>query len=57
MVIYMNWYDKRSKSYEFLNICQAAVSLCWQTGTTWGNYIFDHRDVIISGNLQHQTRS
>jgi hypothetical protein len=34
-VIYTPRYDKRSKSYEFLNISQAIVSLCWQTGTTW----------------------
>jgi hypothetical protein len=27
-VIYTNRYDKRSKSYEFLNISQAVVSLC-----------------------------
>jgi hypothetical protein len=56
-VIYTSWYDKQSKSYEFLNISQAAVSLCWQTETTWENCIFDHRDIIISGNLQHQTRT
>jgi hypothetical protein len=57
MIIYMNRYDKRPKSYEFLKISQATVSLCWQTETNWDNYIFDHRGVIISGNLQYQTRS
>jgi hypothetical protein len=30
-VIYTPGYDTRSKSYEFLNISQAAVSQCWQT--------------------------
>jgi hypothetical protein len=54
MVIYMPQYNKRSKSYEFLNISQAVVSLCWQTGTTWENSIFDHRDIIISENLQYK---
>jgi hypothetical protein len=50
-VIYMPWYDKQFKSYEFWNISQAAISLCWQSGTTWENCIFDHRDIIISENL------
>jgi hypothetical protein len=56
-VIYTSQYNKQSKSYEFFNISQTAVSLCWQIETTWENYIFDHRDFIISGNLQHHTRS
>jgi hypothetical protein len=51
MVIYTPSYDKRSKSYDFFNISQAAVSLCWQTGTTWENCIFNHRDIIILENL------
>jgi hypothetical protein len=38
-VIYTPRYDKQSKSYEFLNISQAVVSLRWQTGTTWENCI------------------
>jgi hypothetical protein len=50
-VIYTPWYNKWSKSYEFLNMSQAAVSLCWKTGTTWENCIFDHRGIIISENL------
>jgi hypothetical protein len=29
-VIYTSWYSKRFRSYEFLNISQTAVSLCWQ---------------------------
>jgi hypothetical protein len=41
----------------FFNIGQAAVSLCWQTGTTWENYIFGHRGITISENLQYQTCS
>jgi hypothetical protein len=53
-IICRPWYDKWSKSYEFLNISQVAVSLCWQTGTTWDNCIFDHWGVIISGNLQYK---
>jgi hypothetical protein len=57
MVIYTSQYNKQSKSYEFFNISQAAVSLCRQIETTWENYIFDHRDIIISGNLQYQTHS
>jgi hypothetical protein len=56
-VIYTNQYHKWSKSYEFLTISQAAVSLCRQTGNTWENCIFDHQDFIISENLQYQTRS
>jgi hypothetical protein len=39
-VIYTPWYDKRSKSYDFLNISQATISLCWQTEITWENCIF-----------------
>jgi hypothetical protein len=56
-VIYTLWYDKRFRNYKFLNIGQAAVILCWQTATTWENCIFDHRGIIISENLQYQTRS
>ncbi len=51
------WYEKRSKSYEFLNISQAAVSQCWQTGATWENCMFDHRCLLIPENLQQQTCS
>jgi hypothetical protein len=50
-VIYTSRYDKWFKNYEFLNISQAAVSLCWQTGTTWENCIFDHWGINISENL------
>jgi hypothetical protein len=57
MVIYMPLYGKQSKSYEFLNISQTAVSLCWQTGTIWENCIFDHWGIIISENFQYQTHS
>jgi hypothetical protein len=56
-VINTHWYNKQSKSYEFLNINQGAVSLCWQTGTTRENCFLDHRGIIISENLQYQTRS
>jgi hypothetical protein len=44
-------YDKWSNSYELLNISQAAISLCWQSGTTQENCIFDHPSIIISENL------
>jgi hypothetical protein len=56
-VICMPRFNEWFRSYEFLNIGQAAVSLRWQTVTNRKNCIFDHRCFIISENLQYQTRS